>query len=201
MKKILILFSVLLLNSCAVTELLNSGTVNIKYRYSEATFEGVKYEEKERLTDPSVSIRNVQHPSSFGRWNFNVRITPSIHYDDITYGTLAKRRNPLTNEDEAIPDLNLKRAIGFANLKSTLHTPIGAFAISAGFGGTIYKLDDGQGLETIKTREIRRLDLAYYAFFSDRFFVLMGPRYYKAGHETYIFAFRLGFYWGAIENN
>jgi hypothetical protein len=193
MLKIFAFIIVLTLNSCAITRLLNSGTVNIKYRVSEATFDGVTYEEKERLTDPSFSIRNVQHPKSHGRWNFNVRITPSIHYDDTTYGTLAKKPT-----GEAYPDINLKRFIGFANLKSTFHTPVGAFALSAGFGGTVYKLDDGQGLETIKTREIRRLDLAYYAFFSRKFFLLMGPRYYKAGHETYIFAFRLGYFWGRI---
>lgn len=198
MYRLSLILLVILLNSCAVTRLLNSGTVNMKYRVSEATFYGVKYEEKERLTDPSISIRNVQHPKSHGRWNFNVKITPSIHYDDTTYGTLHKEYNNNTGQVEALPDVNLKRLIGFANLKSTFHTPVGAFAFSAGFGGTVYKLDDGMGLETVKTREMRRLDLAWYAFFSKRFFILMGPRYYNGGHEQYIFALRIGLFWGRI---
>ena len=188
-----------LISSCAVTRLLNSGTVNIKYRAVEATFEDEKYEISEHVTNPSFSIRNVQHPRAWGKWNLNLRLTPSLHYDDNTYQTGATFINTETGLEQTRPNINVRRGIILANLKTTLHTPIGAFALSGGFGGTMYRLDDGQGLNTIKTREIRRIDFAWYAFFTKRFFVLMGPRYYKAGYETYEFAFRIGYFWGRIE--
>lgn len=86
-----------------------------------------------------------------------------------------------------------------ANAKIYFHTPVGAFAFTAGFGGTVYKMDDGGALNTIKTREIRRLDFTWTAFMSRRFYVLVGPRYYKAGYESYVFAFRLGYFWGQIK--
>ncbi len=186
------------LNSCAVTRLLNSGTVNIKYRASEANIHGVAYEEDERVRSPSFSIRNVQHPRAWGKWNTNIRLSPSVHYDNQTYTTGATYIDG-DGVTQLRPALNIKRFITLANLKWTTHTPIGAFALSAGFGGTVYRMDNDHEIYTTKTREIRRIDLAWYAFISKRFFVLMGPRYYRAGYETYEFAFRLGYFWGRIE--
>lgn len=186
-------------SSCGVLKLLNSGTANIKYRISEATLNGVRYEEKARLTNPSVSIRNIQHHSAFEPWDFNVRLTPSIHYDDQDFQTGATFIDPNSGGAARRSDINIKRGLTLANLKATIHTPIGAFTASAGFGGTMYKIDDGSGLNSIKTREVRRLDFVWYGFFTDRFFVLTGPRYYKAGYETFEFAFRIGYYWGKME--
>lgn len=198
MKNLLLFSLFLFLPSCAVTSLLNSGTVNIKYRAVEATFNEEKYEITRNVTNPSISIRNVQHPKSWGQWNFNLRLTPSIHYDDNTYSTGATFFNTTTGQTEVLPNINVKRGIILGNLKATIHSPLGAFTLSGGFGGTMYRLNDGQGLDTLKTREIRRVDLAWYAFLSKHFFVLMGPRYYKAGYETYEFAFRIGYFWGKI---
>lgn len=194
----LILLFLPLLGSCAITRLLNSGTVNIKYRASEATFEDDSYELDANVTNPSFSIRNVQHPRAWGKWNFNLRISPSLHYDDNTFATGATFIDT-DGVEKTKPNINVRRGIILGNLKATLHSPIGAFALSGGFGGTVYRLNDGRGLDTIKTREIRRIDLAWYGFFTKRFFVLMGPRYYNAGYETYEFAFRIGYFWGRIE--
>lgn len=188
-----------ILNSCAVTKLLNSGTVNIKYRAVKATFNNELYEISDRVTNPSISVRNVQHPKVWGRWNLNLRITPSIHYDDVTYQTGGTFVNPQNGQTELLPKINVRRGIALGNLKTTLHTPIGAFALAAGFGGTLYRLNDDRGLSTIKTREIRRADLAWYAFLTKHFFVLMGPRYYKTDYETFEFAFRIGYFWGKME--
>ena len=58
-------------SSCAPLSIFNAGTVHVKYIESRAKFYGVKYREKARLTDPSVSIRNVQHPKVFGNWDLN----------------------------------------------------------------------------------------------------------------------------------
>lgn len=178
--------------------LLNSGTVSVKYRVSEAKFDNVDYEAKERLTNPSFSIRNIQHPRKHGRWNINFKVTPSLHYDDTDYQTGKVSFNKETGRLEKLPIINIKRGITIANAKVTTHTPIGAFALSAGFGGTIYTMSDGAGLDTVKTREIRRLDLVWSGFLSKRLFVLAGPRYYKAGYESYVFAFRIGYFWGRI---
>lgn len=179
-------------------ELLNSGTVSVKYRVSEATLDEVDYEAKERLTNPSFSIRNIQHPKAHGKWSANFKITPSLHYDDTDYQTGKTALNTETGITETLPNINIKRGIAIANAKLTTHTPIGAFALSAGFGGTVYKMTDGKGLDTIKTREVRRIDLVWSAFLSRRVFVLTGPRYYHAGYESYIFAFRIGYFWGKI---
>ena len=185
-------------NSCALTSLLNSGTANIKYRASEAHIHGVAYEEDERVRSPSFSIRNVQHPKAWGKWNLNFKITPSLHLDNQTYVTGATYVDD-SGLTQPYPSLNIKRFITLANMKITTHTPIGAFALSGGFGGTVYKMDNGLWLNTVKTREIRRIDLSWYGFISKRFFVLMGPRYYRAGYETYEFAFRIGYFWGKIQ--
>ena len=171
----------------------------MKYRVSRATLNGIKYEEDERLRELSFSIRNVQHPRAWGRWNMNFRITPSLHLDTQTYTTGATFYDPETDSTTNHYPIKIKRFITLANFKVTTHTPIGAFALSAGFGGTVYSMENGHALDTVKTREIRRLDLAYYAFLSKRFYVLMGPRYYRAGYETYEFAVRLGIFWGAIK--
>jgi hypothetical protein len=186
-------------SSCAVTSLLNSGTVNIKYRASEATIHGVHYEEDKRVRNPSFSIRNVQHPKAWGRWNMNVKLTPSIHFDNQTYVTGASF---YSETDQAVlnyPAVNIRRFILLGNLKLTTHTPIGAFALSGGFGGTVYHMDNDLWINTTKTREIRRIDLTWYGFLSKHFFLLMGPRYYRAGYETFEFAFRIGYFWGKIE--
>ncbi|MCO4795123.1 MAG: hypothetical protein KC493_15505 [Bacteriovoracaceae bacterium] len=162
---------------------------------AKAKFEGVTYENKERLSDVSFSVRNVQHPKKYGLWNFNVGITPSIHYDKIRYGTLALRTNN-SGVIEKYPDLMFQRLSLLANLAASWHTPMGAFVLKTGFGGAFYNLNDGQGFDTFKTREIRKVDLAWVAFMSKRFFVLMGPRYYVEQFEQFTFAFRIGYFWG-----
>lgn len=193
-----LIYFVASLQSCAVFRLLNSGTANIKYRTSEATINGIKYEESDRVTSPSFSIRNVQHPKPYGKWNFNVRLSPSIHYDDQTYQTGKTYFNPVSGINEVFRPVRVRRGILLGNLKFTTHTPIGAFSLSGGFGGTVYNFDDGAGLQTTKTREIRRLDFVWYGFFTRRFFILAGPRYYNAGYETFEFAFRIGYFWGKM---
>jgi len=196
---LLLIYLTASLPSCAVLRLLNSGTANIKYRASEATINGIKYEESDRVTSPSFSIRNVQHPKPYGKWGFNVRVSPSLHYDDQTYQTGKTYFNQDSGNFDVFRPVRVRRGILLGNLKFTTHTPIGAFSLSGGFGGTMYNFDDGAGLQTTKTREIRRLDLVWYGFFTKRFFILAGPRYYKAGYETFEFAFRIGYFWGRIE--
>lgn len=191
--KLPLLFLITLLGqSCS---LLNSGSVNLKYTMARAKFEGVTYENKERLSDVSISVRNIQHPEKYGPWNFNVSISPSIHLDRNRYGTLATRLNS-QGEIEQYPDLVFQRLSLMGNLAASWHTPVGAFVLKGGFGGAFYNLDDGQGFDTFKTREIRKIDLAWVAFMSKRFFVLMGPRYYVEQFEQYTFALRIGYFWG-----
>jgi hypothetical protein len=186
------------LSSCGVASLLNSGTAHIKYTVSRANLEGVTYEEKDRLGNVSFSVRNVQHPKAWGKWNMNFKITPSVSIDKQRFGTLETHFNNTTGRTEQLPDIDVHRFMGFANLKITAHTPIGAFAAAGGFGGTAYRITDGAGLDSIRTREVRKLDFVYIGFFAKRFFLLMGPRYYKAGYESYTFAFRLGYFWGKM---
>ena len=197
MKKIPIILTYLSFLFCSGCSLLNSGSFNLKYTKAKATFEGVTYENKEPLSNVSFSVRNVQHPKKYGKWNLNIRITPSIHYDKTRYGTLAQRTNS-EGQTENYPDLLFQRLSIMGNLAGSWHTPIGAFVLKAGFGGAFYNLDDGQGFDTFRTREIRKLDLAWVAFLSKKFFVLMGPRYYVEQFEQYTFAFRIGYFWGRI---
>ena len=191
------LLGIFCLSSCAPLSIFNAGTVHVKYIESRAKFYGVKYRERARLTDPSVSIRNVQHPKVFGNWDLNLRLTPSIHYDDITYESEASMGLRRSNgEIDPYPLINIKRGIFMGNAKLTAHFPIGAFALAFGFGGSVYKINGG-ALDSMKTREVRKVDFTYTAFFSDRFFLLLGPRYYKSGYETFAFALRLGYFWGS----
>lgn len=192
------LFILFSLSSCSVLSLLNSGTAHLKYTVAKAKFNDITYENKNRLGNVSVSVRNVQHPKAWGVWNSNLKITPSLHFDSQTYQTGEKQT--LSNGlEENYPDITVKRLMSFANLKWTNHTPIGSFALTAGFGGGIIKTDDGQGLNSVTTREIRRVDFAYTAFFAKRGFFLMGPRYYRGRNESFVFAFRLGLFWGDVK--
>lgn len=195
--RIYILLIIPFLPSCAVFRLLNSGTTHVKYTVAKAKFDNITYENKQRLGDVSFSIRNVQHPKKYGKWAMNLRLSPSIHLDKTTYSTLEKYTNENGNYVTR-PDIEVRRLMTLANIKATTHTPIGAFALSAGFGGGVIKKDDERGLDTITTREVRRIDFVYYGFFAKRFYFLMGPRYYKEENESYQFAFRLGYFWGKI---
>lgn len=192
----IISFLIFCLSFCSCS-LLNSASVNIKYRVARAEIDGVTYENKERISDVSLSIRNIQHPRSHGRWNMNLRLTPSLHYDKTTFGTLATCENS-DGDMEPCPDLRLKRLSALGNLKLTTHTPIGAFVLAAGFGGAVKKMTNLWGMDHTTTSEIRKIDFAWVAFISKRFYILMGPRYYKEQFEQYTFAIRLGYMWGRI---
>ena len=169
----------------------------MKYTKFRSEIDGVTYENKKNLGDASISVRNVQHPKSFGKWNFNFTLRPSIHLERHTLGTLATRLNTTTNEYETLPDIKMRRLSSFANLKLTLHTPIGAFAATSGFGGAVNQFKMANDTDTTTT-EIRKLDFVYIAFLSKRFFILMGPRYYKEQYEQVTFALRIGYFWGRM---
>lgn len=192
LRLLLILLMISGLSSCG---LINSSTVQIKYTDTEANFGGVKYENKEKLGDVSISVRNVQHPSKHGNWNFNVRINPSIHFDRFTYE--AKEKTYAPDGYETTPgDIKIRRVPVFANAKANFHTPIGAFVFTYGYGRAIFRLTDTEGLDTYRTREVKKIDFSWVAFFSKRMFIMMGPRYYDEAYESYVFQVRLGLMWG-----
>ena len=174
----------------------NSGNVHIKYSTSKAKFNGIEYENQKRLGDVSVSVKKIQHPTAYGKWNFNIGLSPSIHFNRQRYST---SQTYVNTDSEVVKygDIQVKRGLVFANIGATTHTPIGQFVIKAGFGGEIYEKRGEFGYNTVKTREIRKIDFNYIGFFADRFFVLMGPRYLVNSYEHFIFAFRIGFFWGS----
>lgn len=182
----------MLLGSCG---LINSGTVQLKYTDTEATFRGVKYENKEKLGEVSLSVRNVQHPGKYGPWNFNIRISPSVHFDRFVYVPQEKVYND-AGQDITPGEVKVRRLKGFGNLKAYLHTPIGAFVATYGYGRAAYRQTDSEGLDTYRTREIKKIDFSWIGFFSRRFFVMMGPRYYEESYDSYVFAFRIGYMFG-----
>ncbi|MBI2521084.1 MAG: hypothetical protein HYV97_11720 [Bdellovibrio sp.] len=177
--------------------LMNSGTANLKYTDTEAKFNGVRYENEEKLKDVSFSVKSIQHPRRYRLWDINFRISPSVHLDNTTFVTNETFTNS-EGEQEVYPKLHMTRFMGFGNFKINIHSPVGGFVLAAGFGGSIYKLTDNAGLDTTKTREVRKLDFAYVAFLSRRIFVYIGPRYILDAYEQYIFAVRLGVYWDRI---
>ena len=60
----------------------------------------------------------------------------------------------------------------------------------------IFRLTDTEGLDTYRTREVKKIDFSWIAFFSNRMFVMMGPRYYEEAYESYVFQFRIGYMFG-----
>lgn len=180
--------------SCSI---FNSGNVHLKYTTSKAKFNNVSYENENRMADISISVKKVQHPKNHGPWDFNLGITPSIHFDRQKYSTNQTFINS-NSQIENYEDILVKRGLVFFNIGATTHTPIGQFVIKAGFGGELYEQRGEFGFDTIKTREVRKIDFNYIGFFSERFFILMGPRYLVNSYEQFIFAFRVGFFWGAI---
>lgn len=197
----LILIALLALSSCSSTDmLLNSGTVHVKYTVSNATFDGQLYENKNRLGNISASIRNVSHPEG-KNWGASFKLHPSIHFSNTTYQSGGTRISHRTGLLENLPDINIKRLSTLASLKLNFHTPIGQFSLTGGFGGTLYKLKEEGYYETVKTSEIRKLGFAYTGFLTKRFFVMIGPRYFNDGNEQYVFAARLGYFWGKTSGN
>lgn len=164
---------------------------------AKAEIDGQTYANKDRISDGSISIRNVQHPKRYGRWNMNLRITPAIHYDKTTFGTLASCENA-DGILERCPDLRIKRLSMMGNLKLTTHTPIGAFVLTGGYGRALKNTTSLWGMDQTRTTEIRKIDFAWIGFISKRFYILMGPRYYKEEFEQYVFAIRIGYMWGRI---
>ena len=200
-KLILLIFILAGLTSCSSSDLiLNSGTVHVKYTVSKATFNGQLYENKTRLGSVSGSIRNVQHPIG-KKWDASFKILPSIHFSNTTYQSGGTRYNNQSGVIEALPDINIKRLSTLGSLKLNFHTPIGQFSLTGGFGGTLYKLKEMGTYETVKTSEIRKLGLAYTGFLTKRFFLMIGPRYFNDGNEQYVFAVRLGYFWGKVSSN
>ncbi|MDD0853423.1 hypothetical protein HBN50_09955 [Halobacteriovorax sp. GB3] len=165
----------------------------MKYTVSRAEIDDVLYENKARLSDVSISVRNIQHPKQHGRWGMNLKLSPSIHLDRHTFSTLSTRE-----DGTRYPDIKLRRLSVLGNLKLSTHTPIGAFVLTGGFGGAAKKMTSPGVLDTIRTTEVRKIDFAWIGFLSRRFYVLIGPRYYREQFEQYTFAFRLGYFWGRI---
>ncbi len=191
---LILLFTLIFFSSCS---LLNSGTVHIKYTKFQSQVDDVTYENKNELGDVSVSVRNIQHPKQHGKWDINMSLRPSIHFERHTLGTLS---HYIDDDGESVqyPDIKMSRLASFANLKLTFHTPIGAFAATYGFGGALSRFEKPDEDESHKTTEIRKVDFVYYGYLSKRFFFLMGPRYYKEQYEQVTFAFRIGYFWGKI---
>ena len=178
------------MSSCS---LFNAGTVHLKYSDGEASIEGNQYELKKRLGNVSASVRHIEHPKSHSRWDIGLKLTPSIHLDKFTFQT-----GQLDENQVQMPDLNYKRLSGLANLKLGTQTPIGQFVLTGGYGAALFKLKDGAGIDTLRTGQVTKVDLAYLFFVTKRFFVLMGPRYYKSDFEQYTFALRIGYFWGGF---
>lgn len=185
-----ILFST---SSCAI---FNSGTVHVKYTDVRADFNNVRYENVEKWGDLSVSVRGVQHPKLYGPWNINLSLDPSIHYDRQSFTTQETFLNA-EGQRQRYPDLRQSRLSILGNLKLTTHTPIGTFTLSTGFGEGVTRIS-GSGDTTMTTVQIRKIDFTYSFFVSERFFVLMGPRYYKENHDEFLMAIRLGYFWGDL---
>lgn len=188
MPKIILLVLVFICStSCSI---FNAGTVHLKYSDIDAGIEGNNYELREKLGNVSASIRQVEHPKGLREWDYLVKLSPSIHLDRFNFDS--------SSADKSTPDLKYRRLSALGNLKVEFFTPGGQFVFTAGFGGGIYSLDDNQGLNTLKTREVRKFDFAYNVFLSDRVFLMMGPRYYKTAFEQYTFIFRIGYFWGEV---
>ena len=181
---------IFLFSSCG---LLNSGSVNVKYTSFKVEYQDVTYENEKNLSNLSISVRNLEHASKVGKWNFTTKVSPSFHYEQHTIGTLENR--VINGVTEQYPDLKLKRLAAFANLKFTFHTPFGAFQATAGFGGATQNIV-GDGKDKYSTTEIRKVDFVYYKFLTRRIFILFGPRYYRDQYEQVTVAFRLGWFWG-----
>lgn len=180
--------------------LFNSGTTHLKYTASDTKFGEVHYENKEKIGDISFSIRNIEHPERYGRWNSTLRLRPSIHLDKENYRPKKNQRDKIENFDE-LPDIRIRRFLAFGDLRGSLHTPAGAFVLSLGVGGVLSERRDNGDLNYLKTQKATKIDLAWIAFITRRLFFMTGPRYYNEEYEQFIWSVRLGLFWGVPGNS
>jgi hypothetical protein len=190
-----VLLITFLSSGCAI---FNSGTVHLKYSKVKVQFDDVNYQNKERWSDVSFSVRNIQHPSLFQGWATNISIDPSIHYDRQLFRSDETFINA-QGVEQNYQDIMIRRLSAFANGKLVTHTGIGQFALSAGYGVGASRYEGHYSLKTIRMVEMRKIDLAYIGFVTDRVFFMMGPRYYREKRDEYILAIRIGYFWGEKE--
>lgn len=190
---ILIAFFIVLGTSCS---LLNSGALSVKYKEDKAIIDGRTYERKRKISNGSISFKNIQHPSIYGRWNISMSLTPSIHLDRSTLETDHQNTLPDGRKTD-YPDIKMDRAWGFINVGVVTHTPLGAFALKYGYGLALFHMNNSQELKTYRTTQVEKYELNWIAFMTKRFFFLTGPSYYYYSHNwAFSWAFRLGLYWG-----
>ena len=160
-----VLFTMILLSSSSCS-IFNSATVHVKYTDVRAEIDDVDYENIEKFGNISSSIRRVQHPKQYDKWDINFSLSPTIHFDRQLFHPVG-----VTEEDD-VPDLTKSRLSILGNLKLTTHTPIGAFVLTGGYGQSFLKLSKDTGTESYRSTQIRRLDFVYLGFFARRFYTL-----------------------------
>lgn len=183
--------------------LLNSVNISTRYsipveNYNEVNYEEEKISQKNFFKVPSISVKNVSHPSFYKKWDFDKKISPSLHFEKHSLTTNTKRYNPKTNSLEKYPKLKIYRFSALMNSKIFAHTPVGAFYLVVGPGATIYKADDGETINTIKGTDILKYEVSYVGFFKKRFYINLSARLFDSHLSMASAAVKIGYYFSDV---
>lgn len=133
----------------------------------------------------SIQISKIEHPDSFGLFDYSFNIFPGLFFFAIDQYT--------TIEDQAteVPEyqtLHLQAIGANANLNAelTLHSPIGATYISAGAGPSYYarKQDDDDPRSVISPFDYR-FRIGHRSFFTKNLFIAFDFDQIFLSHELY----------------
>ncbi|PIP93077.1 MAG: hypothetical protein COW00_19105 [Bdellovibrio sp. CG12_big_fil_rev_8_21_14_0_65_39_13] len=189
MKIILVVFlAVLSLSSCSFLSKFNSVEGKLLNEENYATINDKDYASGESQSY-GISVTNKQKAVSNDLFSLDFSLYPDASFEI----------SRLLPNDRTLQTLKVRRVSGFASGKGVLHTPIGAFEISAGVG--LSYLDAfNDTIDTSKVEPTFRYEGTYTAFLIQNFYGAVSFTFQESPHSTYseyyALVYKIGYVFG-----
>jgi hypothetical protein len=193
------LFLFLLFSSCG---LVNTANVSLRSAQTADPVQGRQYQAKNIPSTMAITVKGVEHPNRYKKWDLGWRWRPSIHLEKAKLVTNEQRRNLDSGAWESYPPLRLRNFMTYANLELATYTPIGSFVLSLGHGVKHQQLIDGQTINQRITVNGSKWELAHLLFFRPRWYSHFSYRLLTAHSttDTRSVALKIGYYFEKLPN-
>lgn len=150
--------------------------------------EGEKVEKIIRIrTRPSLpalisnwTLLSVYHPYQYGTWALDLDFHPEAifyYFDQEMDFALRDERQLSDYQSDGF------YGVGLANVKGTVHSPVGALTLGAGLGPVFIAVADSEGYQKTTVRLVRAVQIDYTAFMTENFFLRLGVAVFY-GNDT-----------------